>query len=104
LEHLEDFKLEKEFNRIWIKLRNTKIENLYKFSKMKKLIIEVNSIYKKLYKYKECKRKLKYIGDNNKYFTHGKIYKSSKFNGATYIIKYKKKEKVIGYTFFERLS
>jgi hypothetical protein len=76
----------------------------YTSSSAKNIITLTNPKFADIYRYKKCKRKLKYIGDSNKYFTHGKIYKSSKFNGATYIIKFKKKEKVIGYTFFERLS
>lgn len=76
----------------------------YTSSSAKDIITLVNPKYTDIYKYKKCKRKLKYIGNTNKKFTHGKIYQSSNFNGTTYIIKFKKKEKVIGYTFFERLS
>jgi hypothetical protein len=104
MKHLGNFKLEKDFSKIWIKSHNTKLDELYKFSKMKKIVFDINPIYKILYKYKKCKRKLKYIGDTNRYFTNGIVYKSLKFNGATYKIKLKNKEKVIGYKYFERLS
>ncbi len=104
VKHLENFELEKEFSKILIKLQNVRANELYKFSKAKKLISKINPIYETVYKYKKCKRKLKYIGVTNKYFTNGKIYKSFKFNGATYKIKTKKTKKVIGYSFFERLS
>jgi 3'-phosphoadenosine 5'-phosphosulfate sulfotransferase len=104
MKHLENFKLEKNFSKILIKLQNIRVNELYKFSKVKKLVSKINPTYKTVYKYKKCKRKLKYIGDTNKYFTNGKIYKSFKFNGATYKIKTKKIKKVIGYSFFERLS
>jgi 3'-phosphoadenosine 5'-phosphosulfate sulfotransferase len=102
MKHLENFKLEKDFSKILIKLHNIRVNELYKFLKVKKLVSKINPIYKTVYGYKKCKRKLKYIGDTNTYFTNGKIYKSLKFNGATY--KIKKTKRVIGYSFFERLS
>ena len=81
-----------------------KLNDLYKISKVKKFISEINPIYNKIYKYKKCKRKLKYIGKTNKIFTNGIVYKSFKFNGATYKIKLNNKVVTIGYNFFERLN
>ena len=104
MKHLENFELEKDFSKILIKLHNMKLNDLYKVSKVKKFISEINPIYNKIYKYKECKRKLKYIGKINKNFTNGIVYNSSKFNGATYKIKLDNKMVIIGYNFFERLS
>jgi len=63
----------------------------YTSSSTKNIIALVNPKFTDIYRYRKCKRKLKYIGDSNTYFTHDKIYKSSKFNGATYIIKFKYK-------------
>ena len=104
MKHLENFELEKDFSKILIKLHNMKLNDLYKVSKVKEFISEINPIYTKIYKYKKCKRKLRYVGKTNKNFTNGIVYRSSKFNGATYKIKLDNKIVTIGYNFFERLS
>ena len=122
MNHLDKFELEKEYEEIWSKIRYKKVEKFYSMSQEVINILDKH-IGDKLLFHEDCTKIdyiLKQMNQNNYFytsssakdiitlvnpkFTHGKIYKPSKFNGATNIIKFKKKEKVIGFTFFERLS
>jgi hypothetical protein len=82
-----------------------KQKNFFYMSKSAKEIIKsANPKFENVYKHRECVRDLKYIGSGNKNFENGKIYQSSHFSGATYIININGVETTIGCGHFERLS
>jgi hypothetical protein len=58
-----------------------------------------------LFDQKEFVCDLRYIGDCSARFTHGQIYKSMTFNGATYeVIDDSRNQMMIGSCYFTRLS
>ncbi|ADR34387.1 hypothetical protein Sulku_1726 [Sulfuricurvum kujiense DSM 16994] len=58
-----------------------------------------------LFERREYKRKLQYVGESNEHFTHGQIYESLTFNGATYeIIDDTMALNIIGRTHFDRIG
>ncbi len=58
-----------------------------------------------LFERKEFVCDLRYIGDSSTRFTHGQIYKSMTFNGATYeVIDNSGNQMMIGSCYFTRLS
>jgi hypothetical protein len=54
---------------------------------------------KDLFKYRPCRRRLRYIGDLDSFFQVGKEYESTEFNGATY--RFSGYDRAIGYAYFE---
>lgn len=58
-----------------------------------------------LFERRECKRKLRYVGESNEHFTHGQIYESLTFNRATYeILNENGVLSTLGYTYFEDVN
>ncbi len=78
----------------------------YNSSSAKALINSINLEFEDVYTKKVCERTLKYIGSDNKDkdFKRNTIYKSSHFNGATYTFNIKGHKRVLGYTYFERIT
>ncbi|MEA3387182.1 MAG: hypothetical protein U9Q66_02080 [Patescibacteria group bacterium] len=89
---------------LFIKMKQTNF--FYNSKSAKDIIKSVNPAFENVYTKKECVRELKYLGSDlkDKDFERGKIYQSTHFNGATYTFDINNKERVIGYTHFERLN
>ena len=62
------------------------------------------SMENNLFKRRECKRELRYIGENNDHFSYGVLYSSSTFNGATYEVQDNiGNSTILGSLYFERI-
>jgi hypothetical protein len=93
-----------------------KIQNLFKKMRWKnffymsgsaKQIIKcANPKFESVYEYRDCVRKLKYLGGEHKsdFFEKSKIYTSTHFNGASYKINVNGDEVTAGSGYFERLT
>lgn len=91
-----------------------KIQNLFKKMKQKNFFYQSSSVkeiiklsnpkFEKVYKFKECVRQLKYIGEDTNYLKNGNLYKSTHSNGARYIINVDGNDINIGYKYMQRLS
>lgn len=70
------------------------------------IIKTANPRYENVFERRECVRDLKYIGTDEpeESFEKGKVYTSTHFNGATYSFNINGQEKVIGSSYFERVS
>jgi len=143
--HSDGFELEEEYCKIWEKIRNKKVDEIYKltedvisllenhidyrllfhkdyqdiqnlFQKIKQknffymsnsakeIITLANPKFKEVYKKRECVRKLRFIGNDSKILLKpNKIYTSTHFNGATYIIIDNGKEHTTGRNYFDKV-
>lgn len=104
--HIDDRLLfHNDYEKIQHMFKKMRHKNFFYDSKSaKKLIKSANPKFENVYKFKECKRDLKFVGKENKFFKFGKKYTSTYFNGAVYKIKIDGVEKVVGSSYLQRIS
>lgn len=104
--HIDDKLLfHSDYDKIQHLFKKMKQKNFFYMSgSAKEIIKSANPEFESVYEYKKCVRDLKYIGSEDRDFEDGKIYQSTYFNGATYKINIDKCERVIGSSYFERIS
>ena len=87
----------------WLFTKMRRKNFFYMSRSAKEIIVSANPKFKNVYKFRECVRDLKFIGSDNEDFENGKIYQSTHFSGARYIIIVNGVTKNVGCSFFERI-
>lgn len=106
--HIEDKLLfHRDYEKIQYLFKKMKQKNFFYTSKSAQEIIKAaNPKFENIYTDKECIRELEYLGNGlpNDKIQKGKIYKSTHFNGATYTLDVDGKKKIVGSSYFKRIS
>ncbi|MEA3353107.1 MAG: hypothetical protein U9Q33_04740 [Campylobacterota bacterium] len=104
--HIDDKLLfHSDYDKIQHLFKKMKQKNFFYMSGSAKDIIKsANPKFESVYEYKKCVRDLKYIGSGDRGFENDKIYQSTCFNGATYKVNVDGNERIMGSSYFERVS
>jgi hypothetical protein len=83
MQHQDGFEAEEKFHKaLWYMVERF---NGFQTAHLKHILrLFDTELVDRLFTRKECIRTLKYIGESNERYTHGRLYQSTTFNGATY--------------------
>src|ERR1039458_1901918 len=102
--HMEKFEKEEKIKLLWNEVKETGLLYYWKdFETVAGILIP--EIIDGAFERRPCRRKLRYLGEDDPSLVKGNIYHSIDFNGATYTLEgiegYSDGEKIIGCAYFE---